>query len=519
VAPPKVGDPWNPGSSSLRRLTKFEYVNTVTALLQGDDAGTAAILPDDDFAGAFDTNSGVLEVSDRHIEKYVLAADAVAAAALVKIDRLAPCDQNAAGGAEGCARVVAKNFGRRVFRRPITDDEVSRLVTIYRAGATGATHVEGLRWLLKEMFQSPYFLYHVQLGVQIPGEPRLVRLSHHELASRLSYFLWASLPDDALFAAADQGLLGTADQVARQARQMLADPRARQGVGHFFDQWLDASAIAGTRGVKVPGVYNGFDALRPDLRTELATFVERTFFDSGKFETLLTAPYSFVNARLAALYGVAAPTQPGFTRVELDPRQRAGILTQGAFLAAHAHPDQSSPVLRGNFVRERLLCGQALQPPPGVAANPPMVDPNQSARQQIETLTSGATCQTCHQLFNPIGFALENFDAVGRWRTSDGGKPVNASGQIVEFPTSAGPFNGPVELAQKLAQSPDARSCVVEQFYQYAASRWKTDTDGDTVAWLARKFADSQQDMRELVIAATVTPAFQFKLAADGGSK
>jgi len=499
----------------LRRLTKFEYSNTVRDLLHVDPSPASA-LPEDEVTGGFDNNAGVLTVSALHVEKYVLVSEALAKSAVADLATLTACDA-ASKGEDACAKEFAKSFGRRAFRRPTTALDEQALLAAYSAGRTGGSYAEGIEVMIRAALQSPDFLYRLETVTPTDANAKLVPLSPFELATRLSYLIWASGPDDALLDAASQGNLATRSQVASAARRMLNDAKAHAAVANFYAQWAGTTRLDIT--TKDTQLFPSFSAdMRAAMARELPAFLDYLLWAGGdhKFSTLLTAPVAFVSGPLAQLYGVPTPagsdTTPKMVTVP-DAQGRAGILTQASVLAVQAHPDQTSPVLRGKFVRSMLLCSAPPPPPPDVNISVPAVDPKSTARERFSAhLTAGSSCNGCHQLMDPIGFAFENFDAMGQYRQTDGGKTVDASGEVVGGTGAlAGAFVGARELATKLAGSDVARSCLATQWFRFAAGRSEADADACSLSTLRSAFEAAGGDLVELMVALTQTDSFWYR--------
>ena len=325
------------------------------------------------------------------------------------------------------------------------------------------------------------------------------------------------MPDDALFAAADGGKLATRDQVAAQAQRMLMDTRARQTVSAFHREWLELNHAL--EAPKAPLLYPKWSPqLAADLYKESQTFVDQVFWTDGKLGTLLTAPYSYVNANVAQHYGVGAPGGPAdaFSKVMLDASQRAGILTQGTFLASHASPDQTSPVRRGKFVREQLLCQPVPPPPNNIVIKPPEYDPTSSTRERFSAHEKETLCAGCHVAMDPIGFGLEHYDATGRFRTMDGPHAVDASGALTGTDVD-GTFDGAIQLVGKLAASRDVAGCVTTQWFRYANGREESTEDACALEGLRSGFESGQRDMRNLPLAIVTSDSFRYR-AAQGGA-
>jgi hypothetical protein len=501
----------------LRRLTRFEYANTVRELLHVDPA-PARELPIDEVTSGFDNNAGVLTVSALHAEKYVLVSEALAKSAVQNLAALTPCDA-ATAGEEACARDFARSFGRRAFRRPLTSDDETAFMAAYTAGRTGGSHAEGIEVMIRAALQSPNFLYRLELPREGEAGQRMVALDSFELATRLSYLIWGSGPDDALLDAAANGALATKEQVGEKAREMLADPKAKISIANFFGQWTSTNRLEIT--TKNTTLFPSFTTeLRDAMARELPAFLHDVLFAGDhSLGTLLTAPVAYVSGPLAALYGVTAPPGSETTpmRVELPANQdRSGILTQAGFLSVQGHPDQTSPVLRGKFVRSMMLCQPPPPPPDDVNISLPEVDPNATARERFGAhLTAAESCYGCHVAMDPIGLAFEHFDAMGAYREMDGGKAIDVSGEIFEAtdPTLAGPFNGVRELGDKLAGSVQVRNCVATQWFRFASSRLEATVDSCSLGTLQRAFTTSNGDLIELIVAMTQTDAFMNRAA------
>ncbi|XXX82399.1 DUF1592 domain-containing protein [Sorangium sp. So ce134] len=506
-----------------RRLTRFEYNNTVRDLL-GTSLTPADQFPADEIAGGFNNNAAVLTVSALHAEKYLLAAEELAAEAVAgDLSKLLPCDPAAVEGQieaeDACARQFVETFGRRAYRRPLTPQEVDRLMRAYTAGRTDGSLREGIEVVIRAALQSPKFLFRLELRHDLDDSAQKVRLDPYEMASRLSYLVWASAPDDELLDAAEAGLLQTREQLAERTREMLKSPRARLAIAEFYKQWLNLGKLETI--VKEKNAFPGFDdELVAGIKAETPAFIEHVLWSGDhKLSSLLTLPVGFATESVAELYGVSVP--PGSTTpqlVELPPDQRAGVLTQPAFLAVHAHPDQTSPVLRGKAIRQKFLCFEPPPPPDNVDLTPPEGDEGVTARERFQQHASDASCAGCHQLMDPIGFAFENFDAVGAFRTEEGGQVIDVSGEIVQSADVNGPFVGVRELAEKLAGSEQVRECLATQWFRYTAGRFENAGDDCSLGQLRGGFHATEGDLVELIVATTQTEAFMFRsaIAAEG---
>jgi hypothetical protein len=521
-APPPPGAPsacdgLHPGGSPLRRLTRFEYDNTVRDLL-GDTSAPARGFVAEEEALGFDNQATALGVPQLLAEQYMEAAEALAHQAMQAPAKLLPCDP-AKAGEEACAGQLITQLGKRAYRRPLKDEEVNRLTKLYAWGKKQYDFSTGIELVIQAMLQSPHFLYRVEMGMPDPAAPGVVALRPYELASRLSYLLWGSMPDEALFAAADAGALGTAAEIQAQAERMLDDPRARQAVGNFHEQWLGLRALDTLS--KDTSVYPAYDeSLRPLWKEETTRFLEQVVFedDKGDVATMLTAPYSMMNGPLANFYGlIGGPTGDDFERVTLDPGQRTGFLTHAGILAVNAKPNQSSPIHRGKFVRERLLCQIMPLPPNDVAIKAPDIDPGATTRQKFSEHETDPACSGCHHLMDPIGFGFEHYDGIGRWRDQDHGFPVDATGDIQGTTDSDGPFDGAVELGARLSQSEQVRQCIATQWFRFGYGHAEGSEDACVMAELQGAFKASGYSIKALLVALTQTQAFRYRPAVEAG--
>jgi hypothetical protein len=503
-----------PGAAPMRRLTHVEYDNTVRDLL-GDDSRPSTAFSKEEIVLGFDNSATQRTMSAELAEQYLLAAERLAERATSeRLDEIAPC-----GSGESdvtCGRRFVADFARRAYRRPVSDAERDALMTTFDAGAEEGGYAEGIAYTLTRILQSASFLYRVELAGE-PGPDEVIQLDGWEVASRLSYLFWQTMPDETLFAAAEADALSTKEAIAAQARRMIADPRARPAVLHFYEQWLQLDAI--DRMVKNTDLYPAYsDALKPAMKEETRRFVEHLVWESnGTVADLLTAPYTFVDADLAGLYGVTPPSGDGFARVDLDPSQRAGILTQLGVLASNAKASQTSPIKRGLFVRQQLLCEPLPPPPPGADTPVPEPREGQTTRERFAAHTASPACAGCHTLIDPIGFGFEHYDAIGQYRTTDGGVVVDATGAVAD--EGIGAFEGAVELASKVAASPKYQACAATQWFRFASGREDTAEDVCTLDTLSGIVESEGTTLVDLLVGLTQTDAFMYRSTKDGESK
>jgi hypothetical protein len=318
------------------------------------------------------------------------------------------------------------------------------------------------------------------------------------------------MPDAELSAAAQSGALSTADGVRAQAERLLADPRTRVTFASFYQQFLELDQLDDLE--KDPSIYPTFEpAIRTAFLGETLTFIDSVLWNGdARLTTLLTAPYTFVNGKLAAFYGMPPVDGTTFRRVDVDPAQRGGLLTQGAFLATRAKYNQTSPVHRGKFVRERLFCTTPAPPPANLAIRPPDLDPRLTTRQRFAQHSVDPYCAGCHHLMDPIGLGFEHFDGAGIWRDTESGQPVDGAGQLTETDID-GPFNGVRDLERRLAGSADVERCTTNQWFRFAQGRADDPADACSLDQLGRDFHASGGDLRKLLVAITRTDAFRYR--------
>lgn len=475
-----------------------------TSSMTGVDV--AANLPTDARAsgGVYDNDVTVNVVTASHTSEYLRSAKAVVDALGDRITMLAGCDVRA--DRAGCGARFVREFGARVFRRPLTSGEQARYTALVMRGADP---VQGLRVALRGMLVSPSFLYRTELGErQADGT---FRLTGYEVASALSYALWGTLPDATLTAAAADGTLSTAAGIEREARRLVMDSRARTAFSAFALQWLRVEPVAtATRNQTLFPTWS--DSLRASVMEEARRFVTHVVFDgTHRLGELFTADYSFVNGELATHYGIAGITGAEFQRASWPSPDRAGVLGLSAVLARFAHSDQTSPIQRGVFVRENLLC-QEFPPPPANAGGVPDVDPRATTRARFAMHTSNAACSACHRYIDDVGFGFEGFDAIGRARSTENGATIDRVGALLDIEADGGTdtlrFATLRELGLSLAVSQSAKACFARQYFRYARGYHETLADRCGVRAIVSRFGAANDDVRELMVAVFVAPEF-----------
>lgn len=495
------------GSTPLQRLGRTQYTNSLRDLLKIDfDENT---LPEDERFGVFDGNT-VVPVTDLLVQQYMSAAEAAAKQALPTIESVVQCDRAKQGDAT-CAASFVDKFGQRVFRRPLSTEEKSTYVGLFNE-YKGTGYPGALRVVVQTMLQSPNFIYRVELQPVTAGSGEALTLDAYELASRISFFLLSTTPDDELLASAESGVLLTDSGLEGQIERLLDDERFADTLASFHLQWLDIRHVETlTKDAKLYPAYN--TDLAKAMIKETLTFVNHVMReDDGKLDTLLTAPYSFPEGPLLGVYGLpsSAATKSG-TPVALDPNQRSGLLTQPAFLASHAHYNQTSPVGRGKVIIRNVFCANLPDPPANVNTTPPDPSPTATTREQLTEHQTNPSCAGCHKKIDGIGLGFEQFDAIGGFRAMEAGKNVDATGVITGTKTSDTTFNGAVDLSQKLADSAEVQQCVTRQWLRFAIGRLESDADACSVSKLFKDFAASGNDIRALLRAIVRSDTFRSK--------
>ncbi len=426
--------------------------------------------------------------------------------------RIFTCRPAGASDEERCAASILSALARRAYRRPVTATDVDPLLATYRDRRTaGADFEAGVQAGVAAVLVNPHFLFRVERDPEglAPGDA--YEIDGLELASRLSFFLWSSIPDDELLALAVRGELGEPDVLAAQVGRMVADPRAAALVDNFFGQWLYLRNLA--RLQPDAELYPVFDdKLRDAFRRETGLFLASQVREDASVVDLLSAPYTYLNEHLARFYGVPGVYGSHFRRVALADGRRAGLLGHGSILTATSYANRTSPVLRGKFVLESILGAPPPPPPPDVPAleEDGSAGQPQSTRARLEQHRRNPACATCHAKIDPLGFALENFDPIGRWRETDNGVPVDASGTTADGTT----FDGPVELRQALLARQDLFiATVTRKLLTYALGRGLEYYDQPAVREIMRRAAADDYRWSALVGAIVDSPPFRMRSA------
>jgi hypothetical protein len=506
--PPEVGcDGLRPARTPLRRLTDVQYRNTIGDLFHG------AIAPSDDFpetslAYEYTNEAAADAITELAAEQVLIAAEDVADQVMTNAATVLGCEPSPT-----CIEGFIDDFGARAFRHPVTDDERALLMAAYEEGASESP-TDGVGRVVAVALQLPQFLYLLEPGQPDPEDPNVTQLSNHELAARLSFLLWDTLPDDELRGLADAGMLGDADALEQQAQRLLADPRSDAAMGRFHREWLDLPTLRGTE--KDPVMYPQFDAeLVASMSEQFDRLVASVVHgDEPTLARLLTTDTVEIDANLAEIYGVQAPSD-GWTELTLDPEQRAGILATPLLLAGHATQIGSSTTHRGKMVRTRIFCHEIPAAPAGAAAQAPELPPDATERDRAEALMANPECGACHTLMDGVGFGFEHFDAIGAWRTSyPSGAAIDATGVIAGAPAGVtdGEFHGAVELAQRISGSDDVATCYVGHFVHHArGAAPTTEVEQCATDELTASFIESGGDLPRLVAELVRSDGFRYR--------
>ncbi|HWA73489.1 MAG TPA: DUF1592 domain-containing protein [Polyangiaceae bacterium] len=503
-------------TSRLARLSRQQWSNTIRDLLKLTDISDVENDISGDALVGFDTQGDALFVGEALRQEYATAAERLAgkvtgdAAALA---RLVP--SGAPTDVAGRGRAFISSFGQRAFRRPLTDAEVTTHVGLFNQGPTLYPGVDafsaGVSLVIQAMLQSPHFLYRTELGTAAAGAAS-VPLSDYEVASKLAYALTNTMPDDTLFAAAAAGQLKDRANAITQAKRLLDGPRGKDGLSNFQLQVFRLGTYDGI--TRDPAIFPDFKPDTPAaMRTEVLRFLEWMFTQGRGVKDFYTTPVGFVNSTLAPLYGLSGNfTKDTFTKVDLDPAQRSGLLTQAGFLSSYITGSDPDIIHRGVFIALRLLCVEL--PPPSPLATPlPEFQPNMSNRERVEKTTGKGTCgEGCHAaLINPLGYAFENYDALGKYRTVDHGKPVDAASSALLDGTYKSFSNG-VELSHLIAEAKQTHGCYAQNMMTYLHGRLVTPADQPSIDYFARLSRAGMVSLHDLALALVTSDAFLTRL-------
>lgn len=517
-----------PGKRAIRLLTRHEYQNTVNDIF-GLDLNLTTNFPPESREHGFTNNADLAFVTARHLDEYYSAASRVAAEVQNNLNSGVIGDELNCGANYHCLRTFVEKFGQKIFRRPLDGQEIDDYLAFFTVLQPADQNEgffnhsdrfkEAVAVGLPALLMSPHFLYRKELG-QLSGG--VYQLNDYEMATLIAYTFTGSTPDNELLGAARNQQVRTKQQFKAQAERLLATEKGKDQMARFAIEWWDA----GTEliGAKNNNIYTGYSPeVSEAMVGEMEAFFKHVTFDSsGKFQELYTADYTMLNDTLARFYGIGSGLNTGFAKVSND--QRGGILMLGGILASNASTEETSPVKRGVFVREQLMCDPLPPFPRDVAIPNPDLDPSKPMRQRFEEHSVNPDCQSCHKYFDDIGFTLENFDASGKyrdrekmydWATFDildeldiltQGKVINVDGGEDEHY-----FTDRWEFSQMMANANSTKSCMTTQYYRYVAGYTLEDADNCAIENLNKTFAESEFDIQSLLIGITQLDSFSVR--------
>jgi len=489
-------------------LSRIEYDNTVRDLLGDRTRAGVNRLPEEVISPdiAFDNDVSTQQVSAELVAAVETLAQEAAARAVKDPEvrkALLPCAPTDPADA-ACFKSFVARFGRRAFRRPLTDAEVSRYLPFQAFANEQKDFFAAVELVIAEMLQDPEFIYRIEGGTPSTERPGFYRLNPYEVASRLSYFVLGTTPDDGLLALAEASKLSTPAEIRDAMAKLLADSRARDRVQQFHAEWLgyERSPLA--------------ESLASALRKETRALVERVVFERpSSYLDLFAAKETFVDATLAKHYGLAAPPS-GWAWVPYGQAKRVGILSHGAALAATSMPGDTSPVDRGRFISTRLMCRAIPPPPANVNVNEDAAPHKPCKKDKLVAHAQSAVCAGCHTHMDPIGFGLENYDREGKYRTTEPGLPactITGEGTLPEV----GPFVGVDGLTRALMTSGRIEDCAVRQLFRFAMGRTESSHDTGELAMVVSALRDERKPLRDLLMAIVSAPSFGYRF--DGAAK
>ena len=507
-----------PSSAPIRRLSRNEFNNTV-ALLLGDTTSPALNLPPEVLGNGFSNDAAQQTVSADLVSGYYEIASSIASRAVqaTSLAQLVPCAASATSSAtqDSCALTFINGWVPKAYRRPLATGEADALLALEKSVTSGDTFSSGIGAVIEAVLQSPDFLYRPEFGVADPKQPTLRRPTGDEMATRLSYLFWGSAPDDGLRMASSSGELLTSEGILKSAKRLLADDKAHGVVKFFFDSLLPITTLTDQTRDKYPSFTPQLGAY---MRTETEKFLDNQIFaENGSWPSVFTANYTFVNEPLAKFYGMSGVTGTGFQKVAVDPTQRRGLLTQGSIMTGTTVTNSTNPVLRGTFILNKLMCMNLNLPSdPDILAlvAVPLDVTGPTARDRYTAHSKQQLCQGCHRLIDPVGFALENYDAVGQYRTTENGVTIDASGKL---PQASAVVSGAVQLAQQLADSELVQQCFAQHWVEYGYGRSLRGSAEDKCLQenINTAFKASGYNVKQLLLDLTQTTAFQYLPAQE----
>jgi len=522
------------GSTPVRRISRVEYDNMVRDLgldpngTQPANQFVAEQKIDTGKAGNFNTNTYATVSGTLMNQQYLEAAETLASAAVSNTNTLNSLLGSCTAQNASCAQPFITSFAGKAFRGQLDAAETTNLTNLFNTVSAKFDFATGIQAVIEAVLTSPRFLFVLEFG-QPGASGKTVPLAPLELATRLSLYLWRSLPDQTLIDAANNGHLASASDVATQATRMLADPKAKSALQDFADQWLD---IENMNAVTKDTQFMKWTAnVASDLHTETLTTFAQSVLTGSDYKTLLTSPSSYINGDLANFYGVSAGNASfdAPTNVNTSSNPRFGILTQGSVLAAHAHTSLPSPTKRGRLIRQQILCEEVPDPPAAVGGKPIPPPPASlgtgTTRDAYQAhVQPNSACGACHQFMDPLGFGFDNYDATGAYQTAEGANkdPIDSSGQFVPYPNAAGDLSGTFsdasDMITQISSSDQAMECFSLQQLRYALLRAETTDDACSAQQIYQAFKTSGYGLKQLIVAVVSSDAFMYRTAVNAGS-
>jgi hypothetical protein len=493
----------------IRRLTNAEYMATVADLFPGYELPEMHFVPDAKVLGFLNLSSSQTGSLVR-MEQYETTAFGIAQTVTADPTTLTGCDAASQDEAT-CVGPWLADFGKRAYRRPLTGAETEGLMTLLAVDAETVPYPTRLAKVVQVMLLSPKFLFRPEIGDRSQQVAQGVPLTSWEMATRLSYFLTGTIPDAELAAAADADKLLKVDELVKQTRRLLTLPRAQTQLVKFHLMWLGTDTTAAL--AKNENAFPDFTPLLAYyMAKETDQFLRKTLFDNqGTFADLLLADHTYVNGPLAEFYGLPGPADPTeWIRAPLDTSKRVGLLTQGSLLATMAKEDRTDPIRRGKFVLNQILCRSVNPPPPEIVAMFKPLDLSKTAREQLTEHRENPVCGSCHQALDPLGLPFEHYDGVGRWRDTDRGMEIDASGEI-----DGHTFSGVPEMARLISNIPSARACYVAEWLRFAEGKLNSDADEAYIDWLMSRFSRNTA-VFDLVTSMIGSDTFRYLAPAAG---
>jgi Protein of unknown function (DUF1592)/Protein of unknown function (DUF1588)/Protein of unknown function (DUF1595)/Protein of unknown function (DUF1587)/Protein of unknown function (DUF1585) len=495
------------------RLTQNQVKNTLRDRL-GFVPPAVDSFPAEARLDGFANQASELKISPLLADAYFRAGEELAAQVATSPSTFGVTCAIADMGTGSCLSSFIASFGEKMWRRPLTDAEVTAFSGLYQTtAAQGEGPAGGVKSLTQAFFMSPNFLHRSELGTSLQAGA-VTALTDYELASALSYTLWDTAPDNALLDLAKQGKLHDKAVLLGEAKRLLASPaQASSAMNSFVQQWLFLDNLASSTKDQV-----AFPAATAEVAADMAEesrlFVNSILFDAGgdrSFKTLFTASYGFVNSRTAPLYGLQGITGPTLVKHDLDPSQRRGIFSLAPFMWGHATEGETNLVGRGSYFRAEVLCDQVPLPPGGIPQDGKFAPPDATGREKL-TIHADPACAVCHERFDGIGFAMENYDAVGQFRATDHGKQIDPSGSVPLPSEPNGPnlaFANFVDLVDKLANKPDVYACFAKQYLSYASGKGFQNLNACEKQAISDEFAKGNYKVDELVLSVISSQSFQ----------